>query len=56
LTEKGVESDGKKAEKTREGEKVAERKMTNMHLIRSMQDRFKCGVKLTVKTAEGREK
>jgi hypothetical protein len=30
---------------------VAERKIPNMHLSRSMQARFKCGVKLTVKSA-----
>jgi hypothetical protein len=46
----------KRRKKVREGEKVAERKMHNMHLIRSLQARFKCGVKLTEKSARRTQK
>jgi hypothetical protein len=37
--------------KAREGEKVAERKMTKYAPIRAGKLRFKCGVKLTEKSA-----
>jgi hypothetical protein len=36
----------------RKSETVTERKMGNMHLLKSLQARFKCGVKLTEKKSE----
>jgi hypothetical protein len=35
----------------RKGEKVTERKVYNMHLLKSLQTRFKCGVKIGGKRA-----
>jgi hypothetical protein len=40
----------------RKGEKVTERKMDNMHLLKSLQVKFKCGIKIGGKGREGREK
>jgi hypothetical protein len=48
--EKGRKKDRKRREKGRKkgekGEKVTERKMGNMHLLKALQARFKCGVKI----------
>jgi hypothetical protein len=52
LTEKRKKRDEKKGgEKGGEGEKVAERKTPNMHLLEARKLMFKCGVRLTEKSA-----
>jgi hypothetical protein len=58
--EKGWKNDRKRREKGRKkrekGEKVTERKMGNMHLLKSLQGSSKCDVKIGGKRARRREK